>query len=347
MKKLGVCGHFDEGAETSSGQIIKTRIVTDELIRQLGADQVSKVDSHGGIKAMPRMFWQSFKMFKNCESVVMMPAYKGLRVFTPLYSFFNLFFRRKLEYVVIGGWLASFIDEHKWLTGMLKRFDGIFVETTTMKKALESRGFKNVVVMPNFKDLKIIKPEHLKYMVEEPYKLCTFSRVMKEKGIEDAVHAVKGANEQLGRTAFTLDIYGQVDEEYVDRFEQLKAEFPEYIRFVGLVPFYKSVETLRGYFALLFPTFYPGEGFAGTLVDAMAAGVPVVASDWKYNSEIVVPGKNGALIKECNKDKLIEQLLCMAANPEEWNQLMLSTLEMASKYRPERAIEPLMKKING
>lgn len=345
MKKLGVCGHFDEGAETSSGQIIKTRIVTDELIRQLGADQIVKVDSHGGVKAMPRMFWQSFQMFKNCESVVMMPAYKGLQIFTPLYSFYNLLFHRKIEYVVIGGWLADFIDQHRWLTGMLKRFDGVFVETSTMKKALENRGFTNIAVMPNFKNLRILKPEELEYPERPPYKLCTFSRVMKEKGIEDAVNAVKGANERLGRTAFTLDIYGQVDEGYVDCFEQLKAEFPEYIRFAGLVPFHKSVETLRGYFALLFPTFYSGEGFAGTLIDAMASGVPVVASDWKYNGEIVVPGKNGVLIKECSKDRLIEQLLRMAENPAAWNALKRSTLKEAEKYRPGVAIQPLKRKI--
>jgi len=346
MKKLGVCGHFDEGAETSSGQIIKTRIVAAELVRQFGKDQVIKVDSHGGVMAIPRMFWQSFKMFKNCETVVMMPAYKGLRVFLPLYSFYNLFFHRKIEYVVIGGWLANFIDKHKWLIGMLKKFDGIFVETTTMKKNLENWDFENVFVMPNFKNLPIIKPENLEYTLEEPYKLCTFSRVMKEKGIEDAVVAITNINDAAGRTIYRLDIFGCVESEYKKAFSQLKKTFPSYIQYKGNIPYDKSVDTLKEYFALLFPTFYSGEGFAGTLLDAMAAGIPVVASDWKYNSEIVIPGKTGILIKDCNEERLTEQLLKMADNPAAWNAMKSSTLKESVKYRPETAIQPLVKKIN-
>lgn len=120
-----------------------------------------------------------------------------------------------------------------------------------------------------------------------PLKLCTFSRVMREKGIEDAVNVVETVNRELGLTVFTLDIYGQVDSVQIEWFDELQSKFPSYIRYAGLVPFDKSVDVLKEYFALLFPTYYEGEGFAGTLIDAFSAGVPVIASDWKYNTEIV------------------------------------------------------------
>ena len=55
LKKVGICGHFDGDRATSSGQIIKTRVFTEELIRQLGKDQVMTVDSSGGEKAIMRM----------------------------------------------------------------------------------------------------------------------------------------------------------------------------------------------------------------------------------------------------------------------------------------------------
>ena len=110
---------------------------------------------------------------------------------------------------------------------------------------------------------------------------------MREKGIEDAVNAVVSVNSALGFQAFSLDIYGQVDGAQIEWFESLQKKFPSYIRYGGLVPFAKSVDVLKDYFALLFPTYYEGEGFAGTLIDAYSAGVPVVASDWKYNAELV------------------------------------------------------------
>jgi len=179
----------------------------------------------------------------------------------------------------------------------------------------------------------------------EPYKLCTFSRVMKEKGIEDAIDAVESVNQKEGRTVFTLDIYGQVDDGYKAKFDAMQKSFPPNIKYGGLVPYDKSVETLRNYFVLLFPTYYHGEGFAGTLIDAMAAGTPVIASEWKCNGEVVKPGKTGVLLKECNTKKIETKLDKIAENPDYWNSMKISTLEEAHKYEPENAIKPLMERL--
>ena len=84
-------------------------------------------------------------------------------------------------------------------------------------------------------------------------------------------------------------------------FDELKDSFSACVHYGGLVPFYKSVEVLKNYFALLFPTYYEGEGFAGTLIDALAAGVPVIASDWRYNPEIVEDGMTGKIHKTQNE----------------------------------------------
>ncbi len=49
---------------------------------------------------------------------------------------------------------------------------------------------------------------------------------------------------------------------------------------------------------LIFAAWLPESrrmGFAGTLIDAMAAGVPVIASNWKYNPEIVIENVTGRI----------------------------------------------------
>lgn len=101
---------------------------------------------------------------------------------------------------------------------------------------------------------------------------------MREKEIGDAVKAVVEANQSLGHTVFSLNIYGQVDENQTEWFEALQKTFPDYICYGGLIQFDKSVETLKEYFALSFPTYYEGEGFAGTLIDAYSAGVSVIGN---------------------------------------------------------------------
>jgi glycosyltransferase involved in cell wall biosynthesis len=168
---------------------------------------------------------------------------------------------------------------------------------------------------------------------------------MKEKGIEDAIDAVESINEKKGRTVFTLDIYGQIEDGYKEKFGELQKNFPSYIHYGGLVSYNKSVETLKNYFALLFPTYYQGEGFAGTLIDAMAAGTPVIASDWKCNGEVVVPGKTGVLLKECSTKKIEAELDKIAENPDGWNAMKATTLDEAHRYDPEVAIKPLMDRL--
>ena len=233
-------------------------------------------------------------------------------------------------------------SQNPFLRLVLKRIDFIYVETSTMKRALAENGLSNVVILPNFKDISILTEDKLVYPTGEPYRLCTFSRVMKEKGIEDAVEAVKAVNEKYGRTVYTLDIYGQVDSEQTKWFEDLKASFPDYVRYKGLVAYDKSVEVLKSYFALLFPTYYDGEGFAGTLLDAMAAGVPVIASDWKYNAEIVKPHKNGLLCDAKNVDALVIELEYILKKRDEFSKMKKWSLEEAKAFSPDRAIQPLI-----
>lgn len=293
MKKVCVIGHFGFGKELLNGQTIKTKIVTEELERQLGKKQVMKIDTHGGVKSLLKLPIQAFSALKKCDNIIIFPAHNGLRIITPILSLENKLFHRKLHYAVIGGWLPSFVENKKVLKSLLQHFNHIYVETSTMKRALEKQGFKNITIMPNCKKLRILDESELVYNTFEPYKLCTFSRVMKEKGIEDAINAVKAVNEKMGRIIYELDIYGQVDSEQVEWFEALKKAFPEYVRYKGLVPFDKTVDVVKNYFLLLFPTRFYTEGIPGTIIDAYAAGVPVVASRWESFSDIIDEKQTG------------------------------------------------------
>ena len=343
MKKVCVIGHFGFGKELLNGQTIKTKTVTIELEKQLGKDQVVKIDTHGGARVFLGIICKMLKAFCYCENIIVFPAHNGVRVFVPLCVFLNFLFRRKLHYVVIGGWIDSFLEQHYVLSKMLKNFTGIYVETQSMKCALKQRGLSNVVVMTYFKDIPILKKSELVYSTLKPYRVCTFSRVMKEKGIENAIDAVKNANAKAGENLFTLDIFGQIDTAQVQWFENLKANFPEYISYKGLVPFNETVDTLKNYYALLFPTYYDGEGFAGTLLDAMAAGIPSIVSDWKYNSEIVVQNITGILVKPMDTDALTSAL--ESTLTDSWNAMKGNCIHESYKYIPSIAIQTLINKL--
>ncbi len=287
MKKIGICGSFGGKKGSLDGQTVKTKIITEELEYIYGENKILKIDTFGGVK---RIFYVLFKLFGflfKCDNVMVLPAHNSLRLVAPFLYYAKKISKCKTHYIVIGGWLPEFLVQKKWLKKYISAFDNVLVETNGMKEKLQKIISANISVMPNCKHLNILTEDELIFDFAEPYSLCTFSRVSKQKGIEDAVRAVTNINKKLGRTAYTLDIYGQIDSDQTEWFENLKNKFPEYIKYCGTVPFNKSVETLKDYFALLFPTYYSGEGFPGTIIDALAAGVPVIASNWKYNGEIV------------------------------------------------------------
>lgn len=330
MSRVAVIGHFGIGLNLANGQTIKTKIVTEEVEKYCNEKAVL-VDAHGGVKAIVPVIFGCVKALKSCDNIILMLTENGLKVSVPVLSFFNKLFHKKLHYVVVGGWLPEFLNQQPVLVKKLKSFHMIYVETNNMRMLLEEMGFKNVVVMPNCKRLEIVSEP---VTCEKPYRLCTFSRVMKEKGIEDAVNAVISANEALGETAYQLDIYGQVDSGQTEWFDKLQKSFPTYIKYCGLVKFDESTKVLKQYFALLFPTYYEGEGFAGTAIDAFSAGVPVLASDWKYNNEVITPGYNGYLFPARDTNYLCNMLIDIIEDQNKWQQMKKNCITSAHKFEP-------------
>lgn len=342
MKKVCIIGHYGFGKEMLDGQTVKTKTVSTELERQFGEDQIVKIDTHGGVRVLPRVMLQAYMGFRYCENVIIFPAQNGIRVFVPLCDILNRLFRRKLHYVVIGGWLNELLKEHSRIKEMLKQFTGIYVETNTMKQALQTSGLSNVVMMPNFKDIRVLSESELVYSKGEPYRLCTFSRVTPKKGIEDACAAVISTNNSVGRTVFTLDIYGQIDEAETAWFNLLKNRFPAYIRYMGTVPYDKSVDVLKHYYALLFPTRYYTEGIPGTIIDAYAAGIPVISSRWESFSDIVTENIVGVGYTFGNVQNLTRVLAGVAESPELLSAMKPACIKKASCYTQDEVIKILL-----
>lgn len=347
MKKVAVIGHFAYGKEYLDGQTVKTKVLSQTLCDRYGEDAILKVDTHGWSKNPFGFFCKVWKTAKQAENVVILPAHNGLRIIVPLlHCAVKLHKSCKLHYAVIGGWLPKLLQDKPGLAKKLKKFTGIYVETATMEKALEAQGFQNVTVMRNCKALQILQPEQMPKS-EKPYKLCTFSRVMQEKGMEDAIAAVRSANDQAGETVYTLDIYGPVDPAQTQWFEDLQKTFPSYVRYGGAVPFDKSVETLKDYFALLFPTRFYTEGIPGTIIDAYAAGVPVISAKWESFADVVDDSVTGYGYEFGNTEALKQMLSEIAETPDKITDLKENCLQKAWVYTPETAVQPLLQRMEG
>ena len=87
-------------------------------------------------------------------------------------------------------------------------FKGNWMESFELTENLKKLGVNNAMYIPNFKKLTVLHPEDLCKEYVSPYRFCIFSRVMKEKGVSDAIDAVNNINKKYGKQIATLDIYG-------------------------------------------------------------------------------------------------------------------------------------------
>ncbi|MGO5542847.1 glycosyltransferase [Blautia sp. HCP3S3_H10_1] len=340
MKKDKICvlGHFAFGENLLNGQTIKTKIISDEMEKQLGSNRVMKIDTHCEKWQFLSLVYNIFNNMKKCDSIVMLPAQNGVRLFSPILFLGKKLFNTQIHYIVIGGWLADILCNRPFLLKCLKKFDGIYVETHTMKKQLQKIGFNNISIMPNCKDLYILKAKELTISESFPLQLCTFSRVIGEKGIEDAINSVIKINKEMQYVCYTLDIYGQIDDQYKEKFNSLEKNFPDYIHYCGCVAFNQTTNTLKNYFALLFPTKYYTEGIPGTIIDAYAAGVPVIASKWESFDDLVEEGKTGYGYEFGKSEQLTELLIKIASNPRLINSIKENCIKKAEDYTAYRIV---------
>lgn len=85
------------------------------------------------------------------------------------------------------------------------------------------------------------------------------------------------------------------------------------------------------------------EGFSNAILEAMAAGLPVLASDVGGAREVIHPPRNGAILPPLDEDALRQAMLEMAQSPESRAAQSAANLEDIQQYTHETMIENTIK----
>ena len=330
--RFGICGPFDFQEKGTGGQSVKTREFYYVLSEKVGKEQISILESTLFKKNPVKFFLNYVKLLRECDHIIIFPAQNGIRFLAPISALFKA--DGKIHYSVIGGWLPTMVQERPMLRKFLACFDTILVETNVMKRELEALGLKNVRRLLNFKRLDPVSEDGI--LDHEPIRLCYFSRIAKEKGIEDAITVVKQVNNSSIRCLF--DIYGPVIPEYEKEFEKICLALPKEIKYCGKIAPEKSIDTLKEYDIQLFPTRYPTEGIPGSIIDSYFAGVPVLAARWNSFDDVVKNGETGFGYEQKSTEDLYNKLDYILKHKLLIKIMKKNCLEEALKYSPERVM---------
>lgn len=338
--KIGICGHFMLSGNNCNGQAVKTMNYYQEICKKYGKDNITILDTNYFRRKPFKNCWSCIKMATTNDAIIIMPTKALLRFLSSVFNFLRKFHQCKIFYVVIGGWLPEEVDQDHNLLCQLKKLDGILVESKKMKSLLEMKGLDRIFYSPNFSLRKpISKNLAVETAHQQPYKFCTFSRVTKSKGILEAIEAVREI--YLTGEQVELDIYGNLDPEFKEELEEAIASSKGIVKYKGILQGDQIIPTLSEYYGMLFPTYYPGEGFPGAVVEAMMAGVPVIASDWRYNKEVIQNGVTGIVYNANSNDSLMIGIRELIDNPDKTIKMRMASWEESRKYTPERVMKIL------
>lgn len=229
-----------------------------------------------------------------------MSAYRILRFLK------GLSIKRKIYYWVIGGSLANWIQEGRVKLAPYFMANMIVVEGDSMKRDLLKCGFMNVICIPNFKHISYLPKKSLEN--KGIRKFVFLSRILPAKGCDYIIDAVQKLNGEY-ESCYVVDFYGVIDESYKDDFMG-KIDSVSNISYMDFLDLrcVKNYDILCNYDVMLFPTYWRGEGFPGIVIDAYIAGLPIVATDWHLNKDIVKNEETGFLIPPHDVSTLIDAM---------------------------------------
>ena len=251
-----------------------------------------------------RLWWQLY--FKSYDRVLIsassISAYRLVKLIS-----WNDYLSSITVYFVIGGYFPQGIKEKVFKVRSYNSLRRIVVQGDKMKQDLIQYGVKtSIEVLPNFKDFPEIEKKKMKQSTI--VRFVFLSRVHPDKGISDIVNAVK-ILKQRGVDNFDVTFYGPVEQSYTEHFQTLLSDKLHYGGILDLMDdSKKAYETLSSYDVMLFPTYWKGEGFPGVIIDAFVAGLPIIATDWNMNREVLVDDEDSIIIPVKNPGSLAEAM---------------------------------------
>lgn len=183
----------------------------------------------------------------------------------------------------------------------------------------------------------------------------SYGRLLERKGFQDAIQAFSEVLKTYPNC--TLTIFGEGP--YRSQLEMLiqdlglkssiflpgKIANPIEILLTGYYFPLTDNSQLKTAHCFLFPSWY--EGFSGALVEAMMAGIPIIASDIPMNLEAVKDQESALVFPVGNRKALKEKMIYAIENPDRMEELgQVARLEAIQRFDIEKIAKKYEETLN-
>src|SRR5688500_7554411 len=217
-----------------------------------------------------------------------------------------------------GGYDAFYARQPRWLRGVIRatlaRVGAIVVLGEALRDQFSFLPRSNLVVIPNGLPAALEPPAGAARTLTAPVRLLYLSNLIESKGYLELVRACALLRDQ--GVQVTCDLCGEFIRtaqcsagsaaDARDAFFRLVDELGlrDIVRYRGVVTGAEKQTVLEQAHLLVLPTSYPGEGQPLSIIEALAFGVPVIATRFRGIPEQVVDGVSGYLLSSSAPDEI-------------------------------------------
>jgi L-malate glycosyltransferase len=230
----------------------------------------------------------------------------------------------------------------------IRRFDYIQAISSYTQRRLEQAGFRpeQILMIPNGVDISHFRigtrPSNEPAASGE-LRVLFAGRLVRVKGLDVLLKAWRSVVDACPDKQLSLLFAGQgpLEKELMQQAERL--EISDSVKFLGMVQHMPSLLAKGDIYVQ--PSLQ--EGLPNSVIEAMACGLPIVATKVSGNEDLVNHNSNGLLVEPGNANLLAEALLELINNTEKRIQMgKLSRRIIEENYQLPKVIEKLVRVYN-
>lgn len=314
MNKIILVGPINKGQPPCTGDTMKNQLFLERFKEVF--NEVIAVDTYHWKKRPWCLLKLLFSLICNPKAKIIISANPGsadsiIKILNHIGGV------NRTYYWVVGGSFHKAIESHLFNVSTYVGLAGIFVQGESMVDTLNKNGLMNVSYVPNSKFIHTLPEKHQGHGSKIHF--VFLSRIEREKGCDYIISAAKLLDKFGYKDRYDITFFGNTtnDLSYKEEFKN-QIENNDSLTYRGVLNLlnYDNYQELAKYDVMLFPTYWDGEGFPGVIIDAYIAGLPVIASDWNLNRDVVIEGKTGWIIPVNNIEALALKMEYVINNPE-------------------------------
>lgn len=291
------------------------------------------------VMILPRFIYE----LPRCDAALVFANDLFAITLAPILLLFAKLLRKPFYLKPVGAGLDLFINAQKkifreYLLFVLRSVDGILTQTQMLKDDLQQMGLPNAYYLPGCRPLASISQTAREH--DDEFRLIYLGHITRLKGILYLIESL-GILSKTCHKKVTCDFFGPIHDELRDDFNAGLQSQPN-ARYCGMAEAGTGPQLIARYDALVLPTYYDTEGHPGVLIEAMHAGVPIIATQVRTFPELIAHGVNGLLVPLQDSLSLANAIRTLAENPDLHRQMAEANRQRGREFRADAVVEKML-----